>query len=578
MDDETHVEFHEWGDEPFDVAQRAAKPVLLSLTATWCTHCAEMDERTYSEPRIAANINDGFVPIRVDVDRQPRVRNRYSMGGVPSTVLLTPSGEVLSGAGYLGPDGMRQVIDGVRKRWDQSGESAGSVPRSLQNNPTPSGDLTDDIEAALYGQLQNAYDAEAGGWGTQEKYPMPRTIEFALTRDREMALRSLNAVSANLLDDYAGGFFRHARNADWSNPAYEKVLDTNAALVRAFSNAYLLTGSPEYREPAHKTIEYLTTTLWVDDPPADGPGAFAASQAPGDGAAYYTQDPSDRDDSDPPSVDRTLLADWNALAVESLLTYHSYTDDDRARRYATQALQTLLSGFIDDGRVVHYRDPDGQDGEAGLLVDHARLIQACCTARQVLGPTVVGADLVSTAVTLAEYGLDELRPDGVSFVDGPASGPGLLDRPFRPLDGNVAFAEALLDLAALSGEQRYAAAAQSALEAFADAADRFGPQVAGYGDAVGRVLSPELRIELTANAGSDLHRAALRVADPNAVVVPDADAGDVRTAVTESANSTVADQQTDGQHAVVFIDDEPGTPVTTPATLSDQVERRLDEL
>lgn len=99
MDDQTRVEWRDWGEDAFDEAAEADAPVLLSLTATWCDHCHEMDAKTYAEPRIAANINDSFVPVRVDVDRHPRVRDRYNMGGFPSTVFLAPDGTVLTGAG-----------------------------------------------------------------------------------------------------------------------------------------------------------------------------------------------------------------------------------------------------------------------------------------------------------------------------------------------------------------------------------------------------------------------------------------------------------------------------------------------
>lgn len=105
MDDPTRVEWREWGQAAFDEAAAADIPVLLSLTATWCDHCHEMDAETYAEPRIAANINDSFVPIRVDVDRQPRVRDRYNMGGFPSTVFLAPNGEVLTGRAISAPTG-----------------------------------------------------------------------------------------------------------------------------------------------------------------------------------------------------------------------------------------------------------------------------------------------------------------------------------------------------------------------------------------------------------------------------------------------------------------------------------------
>jgi uncharacterized protein YyaL (SSP411 family) len=548
MDDSaaaTRVEWREWGPDAFAAADRAGKPVLLSLAATWCTHCHEMDETTYSEPRIAANVNDGFVPVRVDVDRHPRVSERYNMGGFPSTVFLTPEGEVLTGAGFLGPDGMRQVIDSVREMWDAKGTSAGSVPRSVQGNDTPAGEITDDVEGRMVGQLRAAYDETAGGWGSDAKFPMPRPVEFALKRERQQALRSLNAISANLLDDYAGGFFRYATESDWSGIQYEKVLDTNAALVRAFANAYLYTGKDEYRDPAEKTLEFLTTTLWTGE-------AFAGSQSAGESADYYTLDATERADTDEPTVDDTIFADWNALAVDALLTYHSYTDDDRARQYAERTLDYLRAELIADDRVIHYRDGD-DTGERGLLSDHARVISALAAAHQVLG-----SDTLDLAERLADYAFDELRSAG-SFTDGPASGPALLDRPLRPLDANVEFADALLDLHALTGTERYRDAARDAVEAFAGASDRFGPRVAHYAAVASRLRHGDLTIAVADDAGSDLHRAALRMADHEKVVIPDA-TGDAY----------------DRGNAYVVTDDGVSAPAATPEDLAALVADRAE--
>ena len=552
MDDsavETRVEWREWGQDAFDVAERKGQPVLLSLSATWCSHCHEMDRETYDEPRIAANVNDGFVPVRVDVDRHPRVRDRYNMGGFPSTVFLTPEGEVLTGAGYLGVDGMRQVLDSVREMWDGRGADAGRVPRSVQGTDTPAGELTADIESNLVGQLRAAYDEHAGGWGEAEKFPMPRTVEFALKREQEQALRSLNAVSANLLDDYEGGFFRFAGNPDWTDVHYEKVLDTNAALVRAFANAYLLTGKEELRQPAASTVDYLTTTLWTGE-------AFAGSQAAGEGRDYYAAEASDRESMSAPPVDETVFADWNALAVDALLTYHGYTDDEGARRHAERALSHLVADLVDDGVVTHYRTGD-EAGASGLLVDHARVVGALTKARQVLGPDALAnadddVDLTGTAQAVADHAIETLRSEG-SFVDGPSAGVGLLDRPLRPLDGNVELADALLDLAVLAGEDRYREVARDTLAAFAGAADRFGVRISAYGSAVSRLLNEPLVIAVTADAGSDLHRAALRMADHEKVVVPAAEGYDEPGA------------------AYVVRGDETSQPATTPEELSQRV-------
>jgi uncharacterized protein YyaL (SSP411 family) len=510
MDDSaarTNVEWREWGEDALAVADRAGKPVLLSLSAPWCAHCHEMDATTYTEPRIAANVNDGFVPVRVDVDRHPRVRERYNMGGFPSTVFCTPDGEIITGAGYLGVDGFRGILDTVREKWDAEGESAGRVPRSLRDGQPPGGDVVPRIEEHMVEQLLGAFDEEFGGWGSDAKFPFPRTVEFALVRARDQATRTLEAIQTHLLDTYEGGFYRFASNRDWAQPHREKLLDENAGLVRAFARAYRYTGEDSYRDAAAQTVEYLTTSLWTGD-------AFAASQLGDD--EYAGLGPTEREDADAPHVDETVLADRNGLAAGALLGFHAYTDDERARRYAERALDHVLDDLVDDGVVTHYRTAD-EVGTTGLLLDQARVLEGLTTGWQVTG------EYGEAARAVADETIDRLRTDTGAFRDGPTEGPGLCDQPLYPLDTNVELADALIDIAALTGEDRYREVAEDAVAAFAGAAERMGVEVAGYAAVASRLLAPRA-FRLGTPAGSDLHRAALRIADHEAVVVPDADA------------------------------------------------------
>ncbi|SDM49683.1 hypothetical protein SAMN04487949_1856 [Halogranum gelatinilyticum] len=507
MNEDTHVEWREWGPEAFAEADRTNKPVLLSLSATWCAGCHEMDTETYSEPRIAANVNDGFVPVRVDVDRQPRVRERYNMGGFPTTAFLTPEGKLLTGAMYLGPDGMRQVLDRVREMWDAKGNEAGRVPRALAGNPTPAGAVTPAIEEHLAGQLGEKYDERFAGWGNDAKFPMPRTVEFALKRERDQALRTLDAVRDHLLDDVAGGFFRYAGDRGWGDVHHEKLLDTNAALVRAFANAYLYTGEDVYREPAEQTIDYLTDELWT------GLG-IGGSQGPAEGSDYYLLDADERAETTKPRTDLTVFAGGNALAADAFLTYHAYTDDETAREYARRLLDTLRTDLVDEhGVVTHFAGDEAS--ESLLLEDHARVVAAFCRAQQVLG------EGVDVARAVADAAIDELY-DEESFRDGPAEGTGMLDKPLRPIDANVEMADALLDLAVLTGDDEYREIARETIGAFAGAADRIGVQVASYGAVAGRLCRDPLVVAVADEVGSDLHRAALRIADHEKLVVPEA--------------------------------------------------------
>ncbi len=517
---ETRVEWREWGPEAFAVARRRGVPLLLCLTVPWSPECREMDRRTYAEPRIAANVNDGFVPVRVDADRRPTVRERYNTGGFPSTVFLTPDGEVLSGATYLGPDGFRSVLDRVRETWDAKGASAGSVPRAVRNARPPAGEVTARIEEGMIEQLLGAFDDEFGGWGTDAKFPLPRTVEFALVRARDQATRTLDAVHAHLLDTADGGFFRYAARRDWTGARREKLTDENAALVRAFARAYRYTGDDSHREAAGRAVDYLTTTLWVPDPSARGGdgdtdggsrGAFAASQA-GD-EEYHRLEPAERAEADPPYVDRTALADRNGLAIDGLLTLARYVDDERPRRYAERARAYLVEELVEDGTVARYADPDAPEG---LLVDQARVLRGLATSWEVTGEA-------GPARAVADRTLGTLVDDGaVRDAPADAEAAGLCDRPIYPIDPTIDLADALVDLAALTGADRYRAAAHDAVAASAGATERMGVQVAGFAAVAARLREPRA-VAVGRPAGSDLHRAALRLADHETTVVPDAD-------------------------------------------------------
>jgi uncharacterized protein YyaL (SSP411 family) len=501
----TLVDWFDWGETAFDRARARTEPVLLSLSTPWCVACDEMDEAVFSDPMLAAHVGEGFVPIRVDADRHPRVRERYNMGGFPSTVFTTPDGGVMTGATYLGPDGFRGILDSVRETWAAKGIEAGRVPRALQDPEPPVGRVDAGIEAHMVEQVAEAFDEEFGGWGESAKFPLARTVEFALKRDRGRATRTLEAVQTHLQDTYDGGFYRFAENRDWARPHREKLLDENAALLRAFAAGYLYTGTDSYRETAERTVDYLTTTLWTGE-------AFAGSQAGGD---YYTLEATERESADAPHVDGTVFADRNGLAAEALLRFAALTVAEAPQRYAERALDHVLETLVADGNVRHFDDPAS---ESGLLLDHARLLAGLTAAVQVTGEE----RYLDTAVAVAD-GLEPLRAPEGAFYDGPTEGEGLLDRPLWPLEANVEAADTLLDLAFLTGEGtgRYREWAGDALSAFAGAADRMGAQVAGYAAACARHHYDPLVVR-TPEAGSDLHRAALRIADHEKVIVPEA--------------------------------------------------------
>ena len=62
------IDWLSWGGDAFDRARLEGKPILLSISASWCHWCHEMDRTTYGDGRVAGLIGNSFVPIRVDAD------------------------------------------------------------------------------------------------------------------------------------------------------------------------------------------------------------------------------------------------------------------------------------------------------------------------------------------------------------------------------------------------------------------------------------------------------------------------------------------------------------------------------
>src|SRR5258708_15638449 len=55
------IQWHEWGEEAFAIAEREDKPILLDIGAVWCHWCHVMDRESYEDAGTAALINKNFV-------------------------------------------------------------------------------------------------------------------------------------------------------------------------------------------------------------------------------------------------------------------------------------------------------------------------------------------------------------------------------------------------------------------------------------------------------------------------------------------------------------------------------------
>ena len=71
------------------------KPMMLVFTADWCTHCRRLEHDTLSDAKMTEFVNDTFVPIHVDLEKNRKIAKVLEVKSVPCTVVLSPEADLL---------------------------------------------------------------------------------------------------------------------------------------------------------------------------------------------------------------------------------------------------------------------------------------------------------------------------------------------------------------------------------------------------------------------------------------------------------------------------------------------------
>ena len=92
------------------------KRVFLHFYADWCAYCVKMAKDTFQDSTVVAYLNENFIPIRVNVDKEQETAGKYAVIGLPFTMFLTEMGEPIIGLpGYIPPDTLIPVLKEVNR-------------------------------------------------------------------------------------------------------------------------------------------------------------------------------------------------------------------------------------------------------------------------------------------------------------------------------------------------------------------------------------------------------------------------------------------------------------------------------
>jgi uncharacterized protein len=275
------VDWYAWGDEAFEKARKENKPIFLSIGYFTCHWCHVMEKESYSDPSVAAILNQYFVSVKVDREERPDIDRLYiayveattGSAGWPLNVLLTPDRKPFFGGTYFSPDQLKSLLQRAADVWSKqhdaitqaAGRAAEQLIEIVSKQPASVGDLLPAILDQAYKQIASTFDSRNGGFGGAPKFPRPVALCFLLryyarTGQREALDMTLNTLRAmergGIHDQLGGGFHRYSTGATWLVPHFEKMLYDQAQLAIIYTEAYQITHDRFYADTARNILDF----------------------------------------------------------------------------------------------------------------------------------------------------------------------------------------------------------------------------------------------------------------------------------------------------------------------------------
>jgi uncharacterized protein YyaL (SSP411 family) len=492
---ENPVDWWEWGPEAFAEARRRDTPILLSVGYSACHWCHVMAHESFEDSRVAAFMNEHFVPIKVDREERPDVDAVYmqatvamtGQGGWPMTCVLDHEGTPFFAGTYfpdrprMGMPSFRQLLEALHDAWvnraDEVRGSAANIRQHLQRETVLAGEqpVDADVLEAAVAKLAKEFDPVNAGFGGAPKFPPSMVLEFLLRHHArtgsdqalEMVARTCEAMArGGMYDQLGGGFARYSVDAGWVVPHFEKMLYDNAQLLGVYADWWALTRNPLAERVVRDTVGFVARELLT------GEGGFASAldaDSEGVEGRFYVWTPA--------QLREVLGAEDGAWAADLYGVTPAGTFED-----GTSTLQRRTDpdpGELDRqlrvaGQLFRAREQRVRPGRDDKVVTAWNGLMVASLARAAV---VFGEDRwVDLAIGAAAFLWD------AHWVDGRlrrASRDGVVGEPAGVLDDYACLAEAFLSLTEATADPTWLERAGTLLDA---AAGRFGADDRGFYD------------------------------------------------------------------------------------------------
>lgn len=114
------VVWEPYSSQKLAMSTQNKRPVILDFYADWCIPCHELDQVTYTHPKVIEALS-GFDKYKVDLTDQESdeafaIQEQYALEGVPTIIFLGPDGQEIKDlrvAGFISPEELVPLIEQV---------------------------------------------------------------------------------------------------------------------------------------------------------------------------------------------------------------------------------------------------------------------------------------------------------------------------------------------------------------------------------------------------------------------------------------------------------------------------------
>ena len=104
-------------EEGLALGSSKGKKVFIHFRADWCRYCHQMDRETFRNPAVVAYLNENYIAVKVDTDKQQNVADMFSVRTLPDNWFISEKGERLGFRnGYIPPNTFMKILKSVKKQ------------------------------------------------------------------------------------------------------------------------------------------------------------------------------------------------------------------------------------------------------------------------------------------------------------------------------------------------------------------------------------------------------------------------------------------------------------------------------